>query len=170
MNDKNSKTIIIQNAYRNTDICAICLKLVVKGNNCHHFHKQCIINYIKYCKYNCPICKKKIVNIDYDYCVIKSFLITIKNKLKNYQIIKQKIIYNQANKLNLTIKEYIKTKITKNNSIKQLIDKESPKLYNIINYSKKTIKMCKIILSEYNLIKTNKLNLAIDFLNELLNE
>lgn len=185
---------IIQKAYRNTDICAICLTLVVKNNNnCHSFHNKCIKLYKNY---NCPICKKRKINIDFDYNTIKSFLIIVKRKLKYYNnhrtFILNKYVFNniinEAHNLNMNVKEYyimqsnnynkilkhyFREKLLefiKNNNFRNIIENECSNIYYKINYAKETIKMCKIILCEYNDIKTGKLNEAIQFINTLLIE
>ena len=52
---------IIQKAYRNLDICGICLEKVCKSDdNCHNFHNTCIKKWIISGPTTCPVCRSHL--------------------------------------------------------------------------------------------------------------
>ena len=58
---KKRATRKIQNAFRKTDLCGICLNLVrKKSGRCHNFHDHCIKTWIDMGNSECPMCKKPI--------------------------------------------------------------------------------------------------------------
>ena len=111
-----NSVIIIQRAYRNTDICGICLNLVIKDGNCHSFHKKCIK---KWNNHNCPICRKNSFDIELKYSTVKILLIVAKKKLKEYIFYKKTIINDHvyllikqdSKKMNMSCKKYIESQI-----------------------------------------------------------
>jgi len=194
--------IIIQKAFRNTDICSICIKLVKKNNDyCHNFHKKCIIKW-KLLNNTCPVCRTNIIKhseFQYDISIIKHLLKLSKYCFKDLNLHKKalindkvyKIISREAKISELSIINYILSQcelINVDGNEQKILNYLRTRMiqfiannkyiirYSLLNnehlikidYIKKTIKSCKVILSinngKYN-DEFLKIEDAVDFLH-----
>jgi hypothetical protein len=169
----------LPNSYGEDNVCAICLENIDdKKNICildcgHKLHSSCLcINFI-FKRYNCPLCKKKIIDDD----IIKKQDQTVNNdnetyyityelhlenkklrqtQYKNYPILKK--MYKEVLNFKKMLKE-TKKSITLLN--KQLIEKN----INLINEIKENKKMYKNYYQKYLRRERKYILKANDILN-----
>jgi hypothetical protein len=136
--------------------CCICLENIDKKNNisilpCNHIiHTTCLCENIKFKRYNCPLCIKKIINND-EEILSEVFNNQIQLALDNEQRrIKEYKYYPILQKIYKEILEYKKLlKISKKN-IKTLETKLKNDNQELLSNIKEEKKKYKSFLQKYN--------------------
>lgn len=82
---QNYFATIIQRAFRNIEICAICQEMVQCGfASCHHFHNACINSWLMRGNTTCPVCRRpKLISYIKKRKIIEGALSKIQKLRKN---------------------------------------------------------------------------------------